>query len=107
MKTDELINALQKLKVQTGSLACLGCQHEDNCGVHGCALLREAAAQLYGLYSAVNDMVEQRDKAVKQLRRQADCDTCKHDHPCGMDGEPCTSCTTGQHWEWDGGAPHT
>ena len=28
MKTDELIMALQKLKVQTGSLACLGCGHE-------------------------------------------------------------------------------
>ena len=32
MKTDELIMALQKLKVQTGSLACLGCGHEHNCG---------------------------------------------------------------------------
>ena len=28
MKTDELIKALQKLKVQTGSLTCLGCGHE-------------------------------------------------------------------------------
>ena len=31
MKTDELIMALQKLKVQTVSLACLGCGHEHNC----------------------------------------------------------------------------
>ena len=28
MKTDELIKALGRLKVQTGSLACLGCGHE-------------------------------------------------------------------------------
>ena len=28
MKTDELIEALRRLKVQTGSLACLGCGHE-------------------------------------------------------------------------------
>ncbi len=42
MKTDELIKALGRLKVQTGSLACLGCGHENNCGVHGCALIREA-----------------------------------------------------------------
>ena len=42
MKTDELIMALQKLKVQTGSLAGIGCKHEDTCGVHGCALIREA-----------------------------------------------------------------
>ena len=46
MKNDELIMALQKLKVQTGSLACLGCKHEDTCGEHGCALIREAVTQL-------------------------------------------------------------
>ena len=46
MKTDELIKSLQSLKVQTGSLACLGCGHEHNCGVHGCAILREAAVRL-------------------------------------------------------------
>ena len=28
MKTKELIEALGQLKVQTGSLACLGCGHE-------------------------------------------------------------------------------
>lgn len=46
MRTDELIKALGRLKVQTGSLACLGCRHEHNCGVHGCALIREAVNQL-------------------------------------------------------------
>ena len=46
VKIDELIMALQKLKVQTGSLACLGCKHEDTCGEHGCALIREAVTQL-------------------------------------------------------------
>ena len=35
MKTDELIEALGRLKVQTGSLACLGC-----------GLIREAVNQL-------------------------------------------------------------
>ena len=46
MKTDELIKALGQLKVQAGSLACLGCGHENNCGVHGCAIAREAAVRL-------------------------------------------------------------
>ena len=46
MKTDELIKALGRLKVQTGSLACLDCKHEDTCGEHGCALIREAVTQL-------------------------------------------------------------
>lgn len=46
MNTKELIEALGQLKVQTGSLVCLGCGHEHNCGVHGCALIREAVNQL-------------------------------------------------------------
>lgn len=54
MKTDELIKALGRLKVQTGSLACLGCGHEHNCGVHGCALIREAVNQLIEQNSWVN-----------------------------------------------------
>lgn len=46
MRDHELINALRRLKVETGSLACLGCEHEHNCGVHGCAIMREAADQI-------------------------------------------------------------
>ena len=40
----ELLAALNHLKVETGSLACLGCGYEHNCGGHGCAILREAVA---------------------------------------------------------------
>lgn len=43
MTTENLIKHLNRLRVQTGSLACLGCKHEDACGVHGCAIMREAA----------------------------------------------------------------
>lgn len=57
MKTDELIKALGRLKVQTGSLVCLGCGHEHNCGLHGCALLREAEKQLYALEHALRRTV--------------------------------------------------
>ena len=46
MRDHELINALRRLKVETGSLACLGCEHEHNCGVHGCAIMREAADRI-------------------------------------------------------------
>lgn len=46
MSLNELITALQRLKVQTGSFACLGCGHEHSCGVHGCAIIREAAEKL-------------------------------------------------------------
>lgn len=45
MSDRELIAALRRLKVQTGSLACLGCTgREHKCGIHGCAILREAIA---------------------------------------------------------------
>lgn len=44
MRDEDLLAALRWLKVQTGSLACLGCGREHNCGIHGCAILREAIA---------------------------------------------------------------
>lgn len=46
MTDQELIKALRRLMVQTGSLACLGCGYEHSCGVHGCAVLRQAAERL-------------------------------------------------------------
>lgn len=44
MRDEDLLAALRRLKVQTGSLACLGCGREHNCRIHGCAILREAIA---------------------------------------------------------------
>ena len=52
MTINELITALRRLKVETGSLACLGCGHEHNCDIHGCAIIREAAEKL-GDFNAV------------------------------------------------------
>ena len=43
MTDQELIKALRTIKVETGSLACMGRGHEHNCGIHGCAIMREAA----------------------------------------------------------------
>lgn len=48
MSIDELLRALEWLKVETGSLACLGCEYESNCGMHGCGILREAIACIHG-----------------------------------------------------------
>ena len=96
MTTDELIKALTRMKSETGSLAdslcCFGCGHEHNCGVYGCAVIREAikTAKLY-------------QAAYKVLERQRDCDTCLYNKPCGMDDLRCTVCTRGQKWRWDRG----
>ncbi len=42
-RTEMLVRELRRAKVQTGGLMCLGCEYENSCGVHGCALMREAA----------------------------------------------------------------
>lgn len=46
MRDEELLAALRRLKVETGSLACMGCGYEHNCGIHGCAILRKTIAWL-------------------------------------------------------------
>ena len=46
MNDKDLVAQLRGLMVETGSLACLGCGHEHNCSLHGCAILREAADRL-------------------------------------------------------------
>ena len=46
MTNADLAAALRRIAPETGSLACLGCGYEHDCGIHGCALLREAAERL-------------------------------------------------------------
>ena len=46
---------MQRLKVETGSIACLGCGHEHNCGIHGCAIIREATEQLDDFNAVFNE----------------------------------------------------
>lgn len=43
MRTEDILTALRRLKVETGSLACMGCGREHDCGIHGCRIVREAA----------------------------------------------------------------
>lgn len=49
MERNQLIDALRRMQVETGSLVCLGCGQEHNCGVHGCAIIREAVEALVDL----------------------------------------------------------
>ena len=44
--TEDLVAMLRHVSVETGSLTCLGCGHEHNCGTRGCALIRAAADRL-------------------------------------------------------------
>ena len=49
MGRTELLQAMGRLKVETGSLACLGCGYENNCGTRGCSILRAAVDALTAL----------------------------------------------------------
>ncbi len=42
MSKNTIVDALVQIKVQTGSLACLGCRYEDRCSLLGCAIIRAA-----------------------------------------------------------------
>lgn len=68
MRDHELINALRRLKVETGSLACMGCGHEHNCGVHGCAIMREAADRI----ANQNTHILALQKEIEKLRGQVE-----------------------------------
>lgn len=46
MEVEKILKALRSLKVETGSLACLGCGHENSCSTKGCAILRQAEEEL-------------------------------------------------------------
>lgn len=60
------LNALRRLKVQTGSLVCLGCGMEHNCSTKGCAIIRDAIEHMeiglerYDHWSALLDEYEAR-----------------------------------------------
>ena len=82
------LNALRKLCVETGSLACLGCGYEHNCSTHGCAILRnaiehiEAALSNYDSLSALSP--------PNEPLTQADLDSMDYDKvwiDYGDDGE--------------------
>lgn len=62
MSDRELLAALRRLKVQTGSLACLGCGYAHDCGIRGCAILRKTIAWLE------QTLAENRPRSVMEYR---------------------------------------
>lgn len=69
MERDEIASGLRRQRVETGSIACLGCGWENSCGVHGCRILREAADMLENDESQT--VALQRELALRQA--QLDC----------------------------------
>ena len=76
MNLDELLTALGRLKVETGSLACLGCGREHNCSTHGCRIIRLAEEKLRALEREKQGcfrlgQMDMRESAAAKLRNAA------------------------------------
>ena len=112
MSVPDLVKALRRMRVQTGSLVCLGCGYEHNCGINGCAVIRKTVDTIEVLAAELDAMLE-------ELRRYEDCDTCAHAKvlcDCPDDAYGCSDCIyrnlrsdcyckdcdSGSKWEWRG-----
>lgn len=69
MRDPELVSAIRRLKVETGSLACMGCGHEHNCGVSGCAVMREAADRIANQSTHIAALQQEIEKLRRQVPR--------------------------------------
>lgn len=75
MKNKDILTALRRLKVETGSLACMGCGREHDCGIHGCRIVREAVDLIEKLtdrcarYAEEIAVLQEREKWVPVTER--------------------------------------
>ena len=69
MRDQELVSAIRRLKVETGSLACMGCGHVRNCGVSGCAVMREAADRIANQSTYIAALQQEIEKLRRQVPR--------------------------------------
>lgn len=67
MDQKEVLKALRRLKVETGSLACLGCGHENSCSTKGCAVIRAAIEALEQMHST-EPLTPEEIKAIDYAR---------------------------------------
>lgn len=94
MTTNDLLEALARLRVETGSLACIGCGHEHNCSTKGCRVLREAAdliRQLTAENAGMCKEIEWKNMAIALAQRKQAEAEAESDHrlPCVPNpGEP-------------------
>lgn len=68
MTRKEIVAALRHLKVETGSIACLGCGREHNCGTRGCQIMRCAA-----------DLLENDENQALAMRRELELTRARMD----------------------------
>lgn len=89
MRDQELVSAIRRLKVETGSLACMGCGHARNCGVSGCAVMRETADRIANQRTHIAALQQEIEKLRGDLKlhRCATCDFWRENDPRCMNGQ--------------------
>lgn len=109
-----LIKWMRDISMQTGGLSCLGCGYEHNCSIHGCAVLKDAAAALsalsdevFGLKAELETARAERDAAVEDLQknRKHKCVCCAYASLSKC--SPCSACQSSigtymDLWQWRG-----
>lgn len=70
---EELIKALRQMGALTGGLMCVGCGHEHNCGIHGCAIIKAAADALEAQAEEVEQLTKERDELKSDLLSICEC----------------------------------
>lgn len=108
MELERLIGALKGLSIETGSLACLGCEHEDKCSIKGCAVIREAIARLKNApgkdtdvparFAGENHVGRNDQEKWEPCEHFHTCSTCKHDTG-DWERDPCYDCGHYKNWE--------
>ena len=69
MDCEKTLQALKRMKVETGSLLCAGCGHEHDCGIRGCAILRNAVEHMEVLLAHYDHLNKLLDDQEEELRR--------------------------------------
>lgn len=107
METNEIVKALRKEAAANPCAGvCSACDISEcmtRLHIQAADQIEEAEGKVDAAVRTAKHYKEQRDAAVKQLRKIADCSTCRKDRPEGVDGPECVACTRGQNWEWNGG----
>lgn len=61
--TKQLLNGLGRVKVDTGSSGCMGCEYNYQCSTRGCAIIREA-----------HEVIAQLARTEDVIRKVIDCE---------------------------------
>lgn len=96
----DVLAELKLLRIETGSIACLGCRHEHNCSVHGCAIINEAYFEIQRLrrFISYDDAIM---RGLLNAGTRPSCGDCGHKVK-GENGEYNPGDIVCDYWESDG-----